>query len=525
MILNEATFIKLDKSAPVDKNKTYDFDGVPSLSRLTRLEKEITQDIVSIATGGLVYVRDQNERNRKGLCEVIPEVDSTGISRGKLGSFALNCKSRKFDTEQYFAFGLADIMAREKYLLIKKHPNGDKWVPDNARYNAIQKLLDRMVELAAECDTATREYRDAQGYDRPRNVRQTIEQRFEQEVANDVVYLGQNELHHSLVWLATHILTISANLNSKLLPIFKKYFGDVKQSVTIVDAAKRTKNGAPAKYSWSFQASIKDPESMPNSLKKYLNEKGTAITDTGFISKLVREYGFNFGKNNSNQTLKNLADILNDPDIASLVKTNENLKEGIDKMAAKITKAELKNMIKEALREELSKSMLKEHHYPEREDWFCDSCYDRLKANDLIEATRIDRTAESSSVCRLSIEQIRRLRVHGDEFVLVAEPDGFYEGESFFVLDGHNWYGGVGYEELAGYPGSTFTSFASAVDAAVACYSEDNSREVTIASITATGDYTPILMILTGRYGKFTMYFYDSVSHEPKLASRYELVI
>ena len=354
MILNEATFTKLDHITPVNGNKTYEFDGVPTLGRLTRLEQEITKDIVSIAAGGLVYVRDQNERNRKGLCEVVPEVDSTGISKGKLGSFALNCKSHKFDPAQYFTFSLADLMTREKYLLIKKHPTeNNKWVPDAARYSAIQRLLDRMAELAAECDAATREYRDAQGYDRPRNARQTIEQRFEQEITTDVTYLGQNELHNDLVWLATHILTISANINSKLLPVFKKYFGDTNQSVTVVDAAKRTKNGAPAKYSWSFHASLRNPESMPNSLKVYLNEQGTAINNTSLISKLVRNYGFSFGRNNVNLTLKNLADILNDPDIASLTTANENLKEGIEKMAAKITKSELKHMIREALREEL----------------------------------------------------------------------------------------------------------------------------------------------------------------------------
>ena len=45
----------------------------------------------------------------------------------------------------------------------------------------------------------------------------------------------------------------------------------------------------------------------------------------------------------------------------------------------KITKTELKEMIREALREELtSHRKLKEHHYPELEDWFCDECDEKM---------------------------------------------------------------------------------------------------------------------------------------------------
>jgi hypothetical protein len=40
----------------------------------------------------------------------------------------------------------------------------------------------------------------------------------------------------------------------------------------------------------------------------------------------------------------------------------------------KITKSELKTMIREVLREELSRNQLKEHHYPELEPIECENC-------------------------------------------------------------------------------------------------------------------------------------------------------
>ena len=54
----------------------------------------------------------------------------------------------------------------------------------------------------------------------------------------------------------------------------------------------------------------------------------------------------------------------------------------------KITKSELKDMIREALREELNnRPKLKESHYPDREDWFCDKCEKKMDYDHMIPVT------------------------------------------------------------------------------------------------------------------------------------------
>lgn len=111
------------------------------------------------------------------------------------------------------------------------------------------------------------------------------------------------EFFYTLGWLAKHIGSVSATIPDYLDPAFKKYFGeDVKHRV--VDSKKRTSNGFPMQYSWSFKATLPGVECLPEELMLHLNPDKTQITDTAFIWDLIDTYNFKFGrKQNVNSIL------------------------------------------------------------------------------------------------------------------------------------------------------------------------------------------------------------------------------
>lgn len=104
-----------------------------------------------------------------------------------------------------------------------------------------------------------------------------------------------DKLYYALGWLAKHVGTITATLPDYLESAFVKNFGDDAE-YTLIDARKKTSGGHAMKRSWSFNASLKKAENIPAFLSTYLNSTGKSITNTAFIWDIVEDYGFNFGK-------------------------------------------------------------------------------------------------------------------------------------------------------------------------------------------------------------------------------------
>lgn len=104
-----------------------------------------------------------------------------------------------------------------------------------------------------------------------------------------------DEFYYALGWLAKHAGTVSAALPDYLADEFKGYFG-ADTPCRIVDSKKKGPAGYTSQWAKSFSVSLKKPEGIPSLLSKYLNPKGTAVTDTDFVLDLVDTYGFKFGK-------------------------------------------------------------------------------------------------------------------------------------------------------------------------------------------------------------------------------------
>ena len=104
-----------------------------------------------------------------------------------------------------------------------------------------------------------------------------------------------DEFYFALGWLAKHAGTVSAALPDYLADDFKTYFGsDVP--CRIVDSKKRGPAGWQSQWAKSFSVSLKQIDTVPGILSKYLNPKGKAVTDTDFVLDLIDLYGFQFGK-------------------------------------------------------------------------------------------------------------------------------------------------------------------------------------------------------------------------------------
>lgn len=112
-----------------------------------------------------------------------------------------------------------------------------------------------------------------------------------------------DEFYYSLGWLAKHVGTVTAAMPDYLAKSFTKYFGS-EVPCRIVDSKKKGPAGYTSQWSWSFTASLRKPENVPTFLAKHLNPSGKAVSDTSFVWDLVDNYGFEFGKKQNIDKIK-----------------------------------------------------------------------------------------------------------------------------------------------------------------------------------------------------------------------------
>lgn len=103
-----------------------------------------------------------------------------------------------------------------------------------------------------------------------------------------------DEFYYSLGWLAKHSGTVKAVVPDICEAEFVQYFG------TEVPFTKTEYKVGPggwiSQWGKSFTASLVKTKTIPAYLEQYLNPKRTQVTNSEYIKDLVDNYGFQFGK-------------------------------------------------------------------------------------------------------------------------------------------------------------------------------------------------------------------------------------
>lgn len=131
---------------------------------------------------------------------------------------------------------------------------------------------------------------------RKAHIEKTIHD-FEVMARQDRVKLATGEWYYSLGWLAKHCGVITAKLPDYLSKAFESHFGsDVPK--TLVDTSKKTVGGFSKQWSFEFVCSIKKVKDLevPAMILDTTSDITKGIHNTSFIWDLVDNYGFQFGK-------------------------------------------------------------------------------------------------------------------------------------------------------------------------------------------------------------------------------------
>ena len=148
-------------------------------------------------------------------------------------------------------------------------------------------------------------------------------------------------------------------------------------------------------------------------------------------------------------------------------------------MAAKITKSELKQMIREALREELTQKK------PLKEAYSIEEIAEILKANGLADVSAYD-LGQAVSLLQpkpaerkeMTINDVKKVKVPKGTYALMNNVDSIH---GFFDFENNRWWSGTHIKELS--TNSVFGTFSKVVDAAVACHARNRHHFVYIVSI------------------------------------------
>jgi hypothetical protein len=172
-------------------------------------------------------------------------------------------------------------------------------------YHDLYEVYSRLSQKIRAFEEKIRQlkYEEAKKADAEKKAKDKYQRSMEQNIKdfnrmsnrNKDTYDKTEEFYYALGWLAAHVGTITAKLPDYLGDAFKKYFGD-DAVCTLVDAKKKTSGGYSMQWAWSFKASLKKVDEVPEVLTQYLSTSGKDLSNTEFIWDLVEDYGFKFGK-------------------------------------------------------------------------------------------------------------------------------------------------------------------------------------------------------------------------------------
>lgn len=115
-----------------------------------------------------------------------------------------------------------------------------------------------------------------------------------------------NEFYYALGWLAKHIGSMTAVLPDYLGASFEKHFGS-ETPKTLVDGRAKTSGGYAKQWSWEFKCTIKKLKEtvVPACIQNVTTDFSKGIHNTAFLWDLVTDYGFQFGKKQDIEKIKN----------------------------------------------------------------------------------------------------------------------------------------------------------------------------------------------------------------------------
>lgn len=113
------------------------------------------------------------------------------------------------------------------------------------------------------------------------------------------------EFYYALGWLAKHVGSMTAVLPDYLGAAFEKHFG-ADTPKTLVDSRAKTSGGYAKQWSWEFKCGIKKLKDtvVPACIENVTTDFSKGIHNTAFIWDLVYNYGFQFGKKQDVEKIK-----------------------------------------------------------------------------------------------------------------------------------------------------------------------------------------------------------------------------
>lgn len=120
------------------------------------------------------------------------------------------------------------------------------------------------------------------------------------------VITESDEFYFALGWLANHVGAMTAVLPDYLGTAFEKHFG-VEAPKTLVDSRAKTSGGFAKQWSWEFKCTIKKLKEtvVPASIQNITTDFSKGIHNTAFLWNLVEAHGFQFGKKQDVEKIKN----------------------------------------------------------------------------------------------------------------------------------------------------------------------------------------------------------------------------
>jgi len=114
-----------------------------------------------------------------------------------------------------------------------------------------------------------------------------------------------DEFYYALGWLAKHVGSMTAILPDYLGPAFEKHFG-TEAPKTLVDSRAKTSGGYAKQWSWEFKCTIKKLKEtvVPACIQHVTTDFSKGIHNTAFLWDLVYNYGFQFGKKQNIDEIK-----------------------------------------------------------------------------------------------------------------------------------------------------------------------------------------------------------------------------
>jgi hypothetical protein len=223
----------------------------------------------------------------------------------KVSCFVVSINESNFNILADFSF--ADETKKLALNILLK--NGLVQIDDYDSFELLNQFISSLTDLQVEVHnvqydrTSAKHEADRQAKElakqeakRKATMEKTIHD-FEVLARQDRTKCASGEFYYSLGWLAKHCGVITAKLPDYLGKSFESYFGsDVPK--TLIDTSGKTSGGFAKQWSWEFVCSIKKAKDLdvPPIIRDTTSDITKGIHNTSFIWDLVANYGFQFGK-------------------------------------------------------------------------------------------------------------------------------------------------------------------------------------------------------------------------------------